>query len=142
MRDTLEMPKRKMAIKKITTTSSKIVVAPTQTITTTVKKLKVKKVKLTDPIKGYKKNPYLGFTKVHTTKTILVKMIKESKGCPFICTFVGKDGLNHTLSAQKRTNQTDEFGYIQVYSLKDKAPRLINPQTILCLRIRGVFYTK
>lgn len=134
------MPAKKLA--KAPAKTSKIVVAPQQTVTTPTK---VKKVKVTPTLAntvgaGWKKNPYNGMTPEVVGKKEMVKAIANSKGCTFTSTHIGKDGEPHTLVCIRHKHQNDEFGYIKVYSLRDKAERLVNPQTITALKIRGRFF--
>ena len=61
----------------------------------------------------------------------LVELIENSKGRFVTTSHIDKKGEVRTMNVIRTTKPADKFGYIQVYSLKDKGLRTINPQTLL-----------
>jgi hypothetical protein len=77
---------------------------------------------------------------VKSTRTKMAKMIAETKGRVFTTTHLGVDGQMHMINGMRYKNQTDPLGNIQVYSIKAKEMRLINPKTLKTLSFEGVNY--
>lgn len=73
------------------------------------------------------------------SKTRAVELINTSKGKFFTVTFIKAGGTTRTINGNTKGKMTN-LGYLNVYSMKDKGYRNINPKTITALSLSGNTY--
>jgi hypothetical protein len=78
-----------------------------------------------------------------TTKTIsrtkATELINGTKGKFFTVTFTKANGQMRSINGNTK-GKTTNLGYLNIYSLKDKGYRNVNPRTITSVSLSGIIY--
>lgn len=76
-----------------------------------------------------------------TNRTNAVTMITETKGKFFTVTFKKANGQVRTINGNYKTpRRPNPLGYLNIYSMKDRGYRNVNPQTITEVRVNNIVY--
>lgn len=76
-----------------------------------------------------------------TSRTNAVTMITGTKGKFFTVTFKKANGEVRTINGNYKTpRRPNPLGYLNIYSMKDKGYRNVNPQTILSVSVNNTTY--
>lgn len=73
------------------------------------------------------------------SKTRAVELINTSKGKFFTVTFTKAGGTARTINGNTKGKMTNQ-GYLNIYSMKDKGYRNVNPRTLTALSLSGTTY--
>ena len=92
--------------------------------------------KLQQIYKNLKQNKQMNQNKI--TRTNAVKLINNTKGKFFTVSFKKANGVERTING--KYNNTTKLGYLNIYSMKDKGYRNINPRTLLSLKVNNQTY--
>lgn len=90
--------------------------------------------------KNDKNHKYYKITDMNKTisRTKATELINNTKGKFFTVTFRKQNGTERTLNG--KYNTTTKLGYLNIYSMKDKGFRNVNPRTLLSLKVDNKTY--